>query len=330
MSETIVIFRLGQAPEELTSLVPQKAGPWRCLFWVAPNGSQAIASLLDALPEPDIDHVTEAMAAGADIGKYLASMGVIPAEVGPGPVYSIGFHSGEAVEVEAFLRDGGHALVPIFELDLEGDDESSEEEADPDRALYFAAMSGDLSACKRALKRGAKVGFEDATTGATPLHEAASGGHRKIVTLLIDEGANLEARLKGAKTTPLGSAITKRDLPVVKRLLKAGARTDVRYDRPGWMPLHAAVSRRAPKILAALVEAGADVNARTEGGKSALEIAVQEGHDPATAKRSGALIVQLRQAGADPEAKNDAGESATDLARSLGREHLVPFLDGPF
>jgi ankyrin repeat protein len=146
------------------------------------------------------------------------------------------------------------------------------------------------------------------------------------MSLLLGAGADVNARLKNAMTPPLGMAIDGGHLPGVKRLLKAGAKTDVLYGRARATPVHAAVSQGAPKILAALIEAGADVNGRSKGGKSALEVAIQEGHDPKKVKRSGGLIAQLLAAGADPKEKNDSGESAIDLARSLGRAHLEQYL----
>jgi hypothetical protein len=325
MAETIIIYRLPQAPRELTRKLPKKAGPWRCLFWVARDDSQATASLFKAVPEPDIDHVAEALSVASAVGKYLVSAGRIPTSVRPRKQYSVGFHSADADDVEAYLREAGHNLVPISELDVVRGDEAAKQR-DPSEVLYFAAMKGDEKGCKQALKQGAKLGFKNHATGATALHEAASAGHTKVVSLLLGAGADVNGRLKNAMTPPLGMAIDGGHLPGVKRLLKAGAKTDVLYGRARATPVHAAVSQGAPKILAALIEAGADVNGRSKGGKSALEVAIQEGHDPKKAKRSGGLIAQLLAAGADPKEKNDSGESAIDLARSLGRAHLEQYL----
>jgi hypothetical protein len=118
MAETIIIYRLPQAPRELTRKLPKKAGPWRCLFWVACDDSQATASLFKAVPEPDIDHVAEALSVASAVGKYLVSAGRIPTSVRPRKQYSVGFHSADADDVEAYLREAGHNLVPISELDV--------------------------------------------------------------------------------------------------------------------------------------------------------------------------------------------------------------------
>uniref|UniRef100_A0A453MP23 Uncharacterized protein n=1 Tax=Aegilops tauschii subsp. strangulata TaxID=200361 RepID=A0A453MP23_AEGTS len=60
--------------------------------------------------------------------------------------------------------------------------------------------------------------------GATPLHLAAQGGHVKIMDELLERGANIDARTKGAcGWTPLHIAAKERNKRVVRFLVENGA-----------------------------------------------------------------------------------------------------------
>ena len=54
-----------------------------------------------------------------------------------------------------------------------------------DRALLDAAENGNIEAVKQHLDAGADVNAKDNVLGVTPLHNAALGGHKEIVELLI-------------------------------------------------------------------------------------------------------------------------------------------------
>ena len=53
----------------------------------------------------------------------------------------------------------------------------------PDGALFDAAHKGNIEVAKQAIADGANVNAKD--DGWTPLHLAASGGHKELVELLI-------------------------------------------------------------------------------------------------------------------------------------------------
>ena len=55
------------------------------------------------------------------------------------------------------------------------------------------------------LERGAEIDARDEDSGATPLYNAASWGKLDVVKLLIDKGADVTARNKAGKT-PLAAA----------------------------------------------------------------------------------------------------------------------------
>lgn len=84
--------------------------------------------------------------------------------------------------------------------------------------LMMAALKGDLPAAQALLARGAKVN----QTGWSALHYAAAGPEPKLVQLLIDRGADLNAASPN-DTTPLMMAAQYGSEDSVNLLLAAGA-----------------------------------------------------------------------------------------------------------
>ena len=114
----------------------------------------------------------------------------------------------------------------------------------------------------------AKGGGED---GWTCLMAAAYRGHLAICRLLIDKGAQVEARTSGG-WTPLHIAAAYDRIDIVRLLCDHGADVDARGDR-GWRPLHLAVYNGHISVVKELIEErNADVNASDNGGMTALRL----------------------------------------------------------
>lgn len=89
--------------------------------------------------------------------------------------------------------------------------------------LMMASLKGQLDLVRKLVDRGADVN----KPGWAPLHYAATNGHLKIMELLLDENAYIDAASPNG-TTPLMMAAHYGSPAAVKLLLEAGADPTIR------------------------------------------------------------------------------------------------------
>ena len=97
----------------------------------------------------------------------------------------------------------------------------------PAHNLWKAASVGDLSAIKDAVEDSADLNALDSQFGITPLGWAALNGQTEAAKLLIEKGADVNARSRDG-STPLNSAAFLGRVETVKLLLEKGADTTLR------------------------------------------------------------------------------------------------------
>lgn len=114
------------------------------------------------------------------------------------------------------LRDGSPKVAELLlaHPDLKVDAVNGADET----ALMMAALRGHLAAAQRLLERGAAVN----RPGWTPLHYAASGNEPRMVALLLDRGAQIDAPAPNGNT-PLMMAARYGGQEVAELLLARGA-----------------------------------------------------------------------------------------------------------
>lgn len=213
------------------------------------------------------------------------------------------------------------------------------------KAVYEAVAEGDLARVERLLERGAPLDWAP-ESGFGALHKALHDGRSDIAAVLIEHGADVNARgvygitplhiaedpsltalllSKDAHTeawsdtlgTPLNAAVLSGLADVAEVLLAAGAQIDAR-DVHGSTPLHHAAGRGDLILTRVLVSKGADVNAANEPGFRPLHWAAGNGH--------AAVVKVLLAGGARPNVVGANGRTPMDMAKVGGHEAVMALL----
>jgi ankyrin repeat protein len=232
-----------------------------------------------------------------------------------------------------------------------------------DTPLMFAARAGDLASAKLLVAAGADVNDADAW-GVSATVLAGHSGFRDLVEFLLGQGANPNAAAAGFSA--LHEAIIRRDEKMVSALLDHGADPNAplrtwtptrrsSYDyhfEPGLVgatPFWLAARFTEPGVMRLLVKHGADpllVHHSDEVGANkgfkhktetatALMAAVGMGGggtawvQPAAGEREALTLEAVRMAadlGVDVNATNTDGRSALDAAKALKYTSVVKFL----
>ena len=154
--------------------------------------------------------------------------------------------------------------------------------------LIQAVQAGDLKKAKKLIANGTNVNQTD-DVGFPALSIAAGRGDENMTKLLLDAGANVNARSATLEDTALARAAQNGNSQTVHVLLAASAHIDDR-DGSGWTPLFNAALTGDADIVETLLSAGADVNARSSNGWTALKEAQMRGY--------GNIARRLKSAGA--------------------------------
>jgi ankyrin repeat protein len=220
--------------------------------------------------------------------------------------------------------------------------------------LWFLAGRGELYRVKSLLAQGVDVN-ERSSQGETALKAAAWKGHDEVVSLLIDNGADVNA---DGGQSPLVMAVWERHLKTVELLIKAGADVNVKYTGEPLLffayspkssesrtPEREGVDRQVVRML---LEAGANPDQRDDSSgwtflmrcrePELLKLAIEKGGDVnAVAPERGNPVLffhlshpenlkLLLSSGADPELRDHDGYTPLMNAAHFGRVEAVKLL----
>ena len=182
-------------------------------------------------------------------------------------------------------------------------------DAGADPTLHAEVAMGDLEKVKHALANGVNVNLAmagDDTTKYSPklIHTAITFERDKVLKLLLDKGANVDAKI--GDVSALHQAVTQKSIVLTKLLLDHGADPNVafvdgRYGTGSLTPLH---------ILAG------GLAWTTDKPKS----------DPKTQQTEIAIAKLLLKSGANKNLKSEMRQTALQLAEQY-KKHLVPLLE---
>jgi ankyrin repeat protein len=148
----------------------------------------------------------------------------------------------------------------------------------PKLSFFESCAIGDLDSVRASLKLDQSLATRWHPSGLSALHFAAFSGNAATVQVLLEYGADVDARARNSfLNTPLQVALLPGNEATARLLLDRGADPLVRQER-GFAPIHEAAFLGRRDLVDLLLEKGADINARGNDGRNAITEAIRGGH----------------------------------------------------
>jgi len=148
----------------------------------------------------------------------------------------------------------------------------------PPLDVFEAAATGDDTRLAALLAADPALARVRSADGGTALHFAAFFARPGCARRLIDAGADLHAVAPGfGNVTPLHSAIAASSQPIAAMLIEAGADPNARQ-AGGFTPLHGAAFHGLEDTARRLLAGGADPTLLNDDGLDAAALAEKQGH----------------------------------------------------
>ena len=143
--------------------------------------------------------------------------------------------------------------------------------------VHAAAKSGDTDEVAALLSMDNRLTRTFDADGWSPLHLAAHYGHAAVVELLLHNNAPVDLRSTNMMAnTALHAALAGQRSAVVKILLDAGADVNAKQ-HGGWTPLHSAAANGDRGVIDLLFARGAKL-VPNDAGTTAAAMARERGH----------------------------------------------------
>ena len=179
--------------------------------------------------------------------------------------------------------------------------------------LLEAVVRGDETIVRIFLDAGARTDVTG-NDGFDALRAAVKLGHQPVTELLLQRGANPNAR-SSVMALPLTIAVADGRADIARVLVTGGARLDV--GRDGFHALQYAAYLGNARVIEAMLDAGVNPNAGSDTHPPPVVLAAERGHLPA--------VTLLVNRGADVNTQFQ-GWTAIRAARTRGHRPVIDYL----
>ncbi|MCZ8511288.1 ankyrin repeat domain-containing protein [Paenibacillus filicis] len=144
--------------------------------------------------------------------------------------------------------------------------------------VFEAAAVGRLDAVRDRLAEAPELVHAWSHDGFSSLGLAAFFGREDVAAELLARGAVANAASQNAmRVAPLHSAAAGRHAALARMLIEHGADVNARQ-QAGWTPLHSAAHNGQAELVRLLLERGADLRAANDQGQTPLDLARERSH----------------------------------------------------
>jgi ankyrin repeat protein len=143
--------------------------------------------------------------------------------------------------------------------------------------IHEAAKRGDLEVVTGLLEQGADPDAKDGD-GVTALMHASESGHPAVVGILLQQGADPDLRESGYGMTALMVSSAEGHTEAVRLLVEAEADVNLKDKNLGATALLGAAEYGHTEVIRLLLAKGAEVNVADKRGFRALAVAATNGH----------------------------------------------------
>jgi uncharacterized protein len=152
-------------------------------------------------------------------------------------------------------------------------------ESGAELSFHDACAYGDNGRAREMLSRDPSLRDCRSADGFPPLGLAIFFGNRDLARHLVEAGADVNAAAENPqRVAPIHAAAAVQDHEILQLLLDQGADPNARQQQ-NFTPLHTAASRGDKAMAELLLRYGADRSAMTEDGLSVADIARKYGKD---------------------------------------------------